>query len=69
MPGSFGPRCLDDEVVMALQDGRTVRWRQWVFMVGNKCYFAVSTIFPQYEDRIFPDVQAMLASFTIKKPK
>jgi len=26
-----------------------VRWRQWVFMVGNTCYFIVSTIFPKGE--------------------
>jgi hypothetical protein len=56
------------ETMMPLRDGSTVRWRQWVFMVENKCYCAVSTIFPQFEERIFPDVQSVLASFVIKKP-
>jgi hypothetical protein len=57
------------ETMMPLRDGLTVRWRQWVFMVDNKCYCAISTIYPQYEERIFPDVQSMLASFATKKPK
>ncbi len=57
------------DTMMPLRDGSTVRWRHWVFMVDNKCYCVISTIFPQYEDRVFPDVQAMLASFTIKQPK
>jgi len=56
------------ETMMPLRDGSTVRWRQWVFMVDNKCYCAISTIYPQCEERIFPDVQSILASFVIKKP-
>ena len=38
---------------------------QWGLVVENKCYFVVSTIFPEFEDKIFPDVEAMLASFRI----
>lgn len=60
---------LSFETMMPLRDGSTVRWRHWVFMVENKCYCVISTIFPQYESRVFPDVQGMLASFTIKKAK
>lgn len=37
-------------------------------MVNNKCYLVISTIFPPYEERIFPGVKAMVASFKIKKP-
>ena len=57
------------ETMMPLQDGRMVRWRQWTFMVDNRCYGVVSTIFPQFEKQIFPDVQSMLASFKIKASK
>jgi hypothetical protein len=47
--------------------GQQIRWRQWVFMDGNKCYLVVSAIFPQFEDKIFPDVEKMVASFQIKE--
>jgi hypothetical protein len=56
------------ETVMPLRDGSTFRWRQWVFFVENKCYFVVSTIASQFEDRIFPHVQAILKSFEISRP-
>jgi len=36
-------------------------------MDGNKCYFVVSAIFPQFEAKLFPDVEKMVASFVIKK--
>ena len=45
------------------QDKKEIHWRHWVFMVGNKCYFVVSTILPRLEDEIFPDVKKMLKSF------
>ena len=65
-----GPyEALHFETMMPLQVGSTVRWRQWVFMVDNKCYGVISTIFPPYEERLFPDVQAMVASFKIRKVK
>jgi hypothetical protein len=68
-PAKVGPYSgLYFETMMPLRDGRTVRWRQWIFMVGNRCYGVVSTIFPQYEKEIFPDVQSMVASFSIKAP-
>ena len=53
------------ETMMPLLDGRTARMRQWVFMIEDKCYFVISTIFPQFEDRIFPDVESIMASFKI----
>jgi hypothetical protein len=56
------------ETMMPLRDGSSVRLRQWVFMVSNKCYLVISTIFPPYEERIFPGVQAMVASFKIRNP-
>lgn len=57
------------ETTMPLRDGSTFRWRQWVFFVENKCYFAVSTIAPEFEDRILPHVQAILKSFEISRPE
>jgi hypothetical protein len=33
----------------------------------NKCYLVVSAIFPEFEARIFPDVEQMVASFQIKE--
>lgn len=69
-PAKVGPYpALYFDTMKHLRDGSTVRWRQWVFMVDNQCYGVVSTIFPLYEDKFFPDVQSMLASFVIKKPK
>ncbi|QDV18215.1 hypothetical protein Pan153_28720 [Gimesia panareensis] len=46
---------------------KDVKWRQWVFMDGNQCYFIVSTILPELEDKIYPDVEQMLKSFKVKK--
>ena len=57
------------ETMMPLRDGSTIHWRQWIFMVDNKCYFVISTIPPQLEAQLFPDIQAMVASFKINSPK
>ena len=54
------------ESMIPSQLGKEIKWWQWVFMVDNKCYFIVSTILPEFEDKIFPDVQKMAASFRIK---
>ena len=67
-PTKVGPYdALYFETLMTIRDGSTIRWRQWVFMVDNRCYFVVSTILPQLESQILPDVRAMVASFRIKK--
>jgi hypothetical protein len=55
------------DTMVPTQLGQQAHWRQWVFMVDDKCYFIVSTIFPKYEDKIYPDVEAMLKSFKIKR--
>ena len=44
-------------------NGKKLRWRQWVFMVDDRCFFIVSTIPPGLDDEIFPDVKAMIESF------
>jgi hypothetical protein len=54
------------ESMIPSQLDKEIRWRQWVLIVDDKCYFIVSTILPELEDKIFPDVEKMLASFRIK---
>jgi hypothetical protein len=56
------------ETTVPSQVGEDVHWRQWTFMVGNRCYGIVSTILPSLEDTIYPDVEKMLASFREKLP-
>jgi hypothetical protein len=46
---------------------KPIHWRQWVFMVERKCYFVVSTIFPEFEKQYLPEVEAMLKTFVAKK--
>ena len=55
------------EAMIPSQLGKAIRFRQWVFMVENKCYFIVSTILPELEDKIFPDVLEMVTSFRMKE--
>jgi hypothetical protein len=45
------------------QLGKDIRWRQWVMMADNRCYFIMSTILPDLEEQILPDVEKMVASF------
>ena len=67
-PCEVGPyEALFFETMVPSRLGGEVRWRQWVFMVDNRCYFVVSTIAPEYEEKILPDVEKMLASFRAKK--
>ncbi|HJT30630.1 MAG TPA: hypothetical protein VJ783_01090 [Pirellulales bacterium] len=56
------------EAVPESPDGKQIHWRQWSFMVDNHCYCAISTILPQLDETIYPDVEKMLASFRMKKP-
>lgn len=53
------------ETMIPTQLKKDMKWRQWVFMVDNRCYFIVSTILPDLERKILPDIEAMLASFRI----
>jgi hypothetical protein len=67
-PAKVGPyEALSFEAMVPSQLNKELRWRQWVFMAENKCYFVVSTILPDLDDKIFPDVQKMLTSFRAKK--
>lgn len=58
-----------DTMIPSNLKGEKVRWRQWIFMDGNRGYFIVSTIFPDFEDKIFPKVEEMIASFELVKPE
>ena len=51
------------ESMIPSQLEKEIKWRQWVFFVGNDAYFIVSTILPEFEERIFPDVKKMVSSF------
>ena len=55
------------EAMVPSHFGKDLRWRQWVFLVDNRCFFVVSTIAPDLDQKIFPDVKKMLESFRIKK--
>lgn len=55
------------EAMIPSQLGKEIRWRQWVFMVGNRCFFVVSTILPDLEKNIYPDVEEMLTTFRMKQ--
>jgi hypothetical protein len=57
------------ETLIASQPGQELHWRQWVFIEGNRCYFIVSTIVPDMEMEILPDVEQMVASIRIKSSK
>lgn len=56
-----------DTMIPSNLEGEKVRWRQWIFMDGNRGYFIVITIFPDYEAKIFPKVEEMITSFELVK--
>jgi hypothetical protein len=64
--GAFDALFFESSVPSRL--GYDLHWRHWVFMHGNHCYFIVSTLPPDKESELLPDVQAMLASFRINTP-
>ncbi|MEZ4490613.1 MAG: hypothetical protein R3F51_23810 [Cyanobacteriota/Melainabacteria group bacterium] len=37
-------------------------WRQWAFYSGDRVYIAISTIFPNFEEKLYPQVKEMLSS-------
>lgn len=55
------------DTLVESQVGKKIRWRQWVFVADDRAYFVVSTILPELEAKIYPDVQAMLKTFGLKK--
>lgn len=65
MVGAY--EALHYDVSVSSQPDKTTRWRQWVFFVKDRCYSILSVIEPEFEDEVFPDVQAILASFRMKQ--
>jgi hypothetical protein len=63
--GSFD--ALFFEAMVDSQLDKKMRWRHWVFMDDDKCYFVVSTILPEFEGKVFLDVEKMLSTFKVKK--
>ena len=55
-----------DSMVPA-NDGRKVHWRQWVMTAGDRCYFIISTLFPDQEEQLLPDVEQMLRTFALSE--
>lgn len=54
------------DTTVEAKGGSHVRWRNWSFISGNKGFTIISTIFPEYESQIFPDVESMLKTFKVK---
>lgn len=54
------------EATVRTQAKKDVHWRQWVFMAGNQCFFIVSTIFPESEKTVWPEVENMLKTFKLR---
>lgn len=44
-----------------------VRWRQWHFMIGNQLCYVISTILPDQEKALWPDVEQMIKTFNAKE--
>ena len=55
------------ETMTPTKTGFEARWRQWAFMVDNRCYLVISTIFPNYDAKLYPQVQEMLKSFKVSR--
>jgi hypothetical protein len=54
------------ETIVPGANGSEVHWRQWAFMVDDRCYFILNIAVPQFKDVVFPAVDSMLASFRAK---
>ncbi|MCW5821557.1 MAG: hypothetical protein KIT34_02075 [Cyanobacteria bacterium TGS_CYA1] len=48
------------------KDDKKLKWHNWTFMNGNKCYFVLSAYPNELENDIYPDVQKILSTFRIK---
>lgn len=44
-----------------------VRWRQWHFMIGNQLCYVISTILPDQDKALWPDVEQMIKTFNTKE--
>ncbi|MDX2108303.1 MAG: hypothetical protein SFY67_18060 [Candidatus Melainabacteria bacterium] len=46
---------------------KDVKWRQWVFFKNGQAFGIVSSIAAENEDKLYPAVQKMVASFHVKE--
>ncbi|MDX1986551.1 MAG: hypothetical protein SFV17_07680 [Candidatus Obscuribacter sp.] len=53
------------EATIKARTGGDVHWRQWVFMAGDRCFLVLSTLFPDQEQALLPDVEAMIRSIQV----
>jgi len=61
--GEYEALLFDSEVPG--QNGKKLHWKQWTFMVGNRCFMIVSAIYPEFEARISTEVQGILKTFRV----
>lgn len=57
------------DTILKAKTGENMRWRHWAFMADQHGYLILSTILPENENKLFPDVQSMMNSFKIVIPK
>lgn len=50
------------EATLKAREGGDVNWRHWVFMAGDRCFLVVSTLFPDQEKALLPEVESMIRS-------
>ncbi len=63
--GGFNARYFQTRV--ASRFGGELNWRQWVFCVGNRCYFVVSTLDDKNSSTLRAAIDEILQSFQISK--
>ena len=68
-PARIGPfDALHYEATTPAVGDKEVRWRHWVFTADDRCFFVVSTLFPEQEKQLLPDVMRMLEAFKMSAP-
>ncbi|HNB17168.1 MAG TPA: hypothetical protein PLC15_17425 [Candidatus Obscuribacter sp.] len=53
------------EATVKAKAGGDVHWRHWVFMAGDRCFLVLSTLFPDQEQALLSDVEAMIKSIQV----
>jgi hypothetical protein len=49
------------------KSGKSIHWRQWALMKDGHCFVIVSAIDRENEEVIWPDVEAMVNSFEVRR--
>ncbi len=53
------------EATLKAKEGGDVHWRHWVFMAGDRCFLVLSTLFPDQEKALLPEVESMIRSIQV----